>query len=76
MTARDVLAGGVNARAERDAAAEPAAPVAAYVDTRTLVAYTLPDGTIIQFAVDHGQLAPETITYQLAGGRIVTAVRS
>lgn len=76
MNARDILAGGCNAGAERETAAEPAALPAPYADTRARVAYTLPDGTTIQWAVDYGQTAPETITYQLAGGRIVTAVRS
>lgn len=56
--------------------AGPVPVVPAYVDTRPRVDYTLPNGERIKFIVDHDQPAPDTITYQLAGGRVVTAVRS
>lgn len=54
------------------------APVAhvAHVDTRPRVAYVLPDGTEVRIIHDHGQYAQATITYALAGGRVVTAIRA
>lgn len=51
------------------------APVAP-VDTRPRVAYILPDGTEVRIIHDHGQYAQATITYGLAGGRVVTAIRA
>lgn len=52
--------------------AEPAP----YVDTRPRVAYVLPDGTEAQIIHDHDQVTKATITYGLAGGHVVTAVRA
>jgi hypothetical protein len=54
----------------------PAATPVAHVDTRPRVAYVLPDGTEVRIIHDHGQYAQATITYGLAGGRVVTAIRA
>lgn len=63
--------------AHRAPSAPTAAPVpAVHVDTRPRVDYVLPDRTVVALIHDHGEYAHATRSVQLAGGRIVNAIRA
>ncbi len=73
MTSHLLFGGGIRQQEYAPTSSPPTGP---YVDTRPRVNYTLPSGEVVKIIVDHGDVPARTITFQLAGGKIVTAVRS
>jgi len=52
------------------------AKLRAVEDSRPRVAYRLPTGDVVAIIFDHGELAPGEVSFQLADGSLVAAVRA